>query len=96
MEDGGLLGSLDGGGNGCWEVIASLEAGTYVIAVHVGDYFQWNFLRACGRTLADAGAVAEVFGIHLRNHAEGSALAFGFALGKGSEVRDLCPGEERR
>jgi len=89
-----VLSSLDHRGDWRLKVFASFETSAHIIPIHVGDDFQRNFLRANACAFPDAGAVAEGFGIHLRHHAQSSALALGFSLGKNAEVCDLGSCEE--
>src|SRR5574340_670584 len=64
------------------------------VVVHARDHFQPDLLRAHGFTLADVGATAEAFGVHLRHHGERAPLALGLALRHLAQVRDLRAGEQ--
>lgn len=80
LKDFRRLGSLQHGGDWSGKLVTPFETRADVVPIHVGDDVQRNFLGANAGAFSDAGAVSEGFGIHLRDHAEGAALALGFAL----------------
>src|SRR5687768_542614 len=57
-----------------------------VIAIHARDEFEADFLGAHGFAGARDGAIAKTFRVHLADHVEGAALAFGLALRKQTKV----------
>ena len=65
------------------------------VAVHPGDHFQLDLLRADRFALADVGAAAEASCVDLRHHAHGAAVALGLALRQQAQVGDLGAGEQR-
>src|ERR1700761_6047769 len=52
------------------ELVAPVDACMEIIPVHYGDHFQFDLLGADTGALADIGATAEAFGVHLRHHGE--------------------------
>src|ERR1051326_7590277 len=51
-----------------------------IIVIHAGDYFELDlFGTDCG-ALADVGAASKTFGVVLRHHAQGTAMALGLTL----------------
>src|ERR1035437_7826733 len=65
-----------------------LDEGDAVVAVHAGDVFHADFLRAGGFALVLVGAIAESFGVHLSDHGEHAFVAFRLALREQGEVAD--------
>ena len=64
------------------QVVAPVEARADVVAVHLGDHFQRNLLRARAGAFADVGAAAEDLRVHLRHHGQRAALLLRLALRK--------------
>jgi len=59
------------------------------VSIHSSDIGKRDFFRANGLTLALVRTIPEAFRVHLLDHPNDTASAFGFALGQESEVRDL-------
>src|SRR5271155_4953901 len=86
---------LGEGADGGPKLITASDAGAQIVAVHHRDHFQLDLFGAYARALADIRAAAEGLGVHLRNHAQGTAVAFRLALGQDAEVGNLGSGKER-
>src|SRR5579883_2074626 len=74
-----------------------LRCGVTMIEEHSQEWLCYRSAGAedfGGGAFADFGAIGEASGVHLANHAEGAAIAFGLALGKMAEVRDFSADEE--
>src|SRR5271154_7073112 len=57
---------LGEGADGGPKLVAAIDTGAQIIAVHHRDHFQLDLFRAHARALADIGAAPEGFGVHLR------------------------------
>src|SRR5262245_34676139 len=66
-----------------------------IIAVHSGDYFQTDLLRADSLALPDVGAASEHFLFHLRDHIHHPLVPFGLTLWKQPEMTDFGSRKER-
>src|ERR1019366_5822211 len=60
--------------------LTPLEDRQSVVAVHLGDEAEADFLRTHRLAGTGNGAVAETFLVHLLHHVEHAAVLFGFAL----------------
>src|SRR6185503_5441496 len=66
-----------------------------IIAIHPRDGVDRDLLRTRLLAFAIQRAMAELLGIHLRDHAQGAARTLGLTLRHQAEMRDLRRGEER-